>query len=253
MFLENYKKSIYTKRAVCYHIYDVIINKKLRRNARFTMCFHHVLRLPQDYREDHRYPLILFLHGAGTRGDDLGMLENNPFFKITEAYEDFPFLVAAPQCRANETWFDRFETLTAFAEHLALRHDVDPDRVYLMGASMGGYGTWQLAMSRPDLFAAIVPICGGGMYWNAGRLKDVPVWAFHGAKDSAVFAEESVKMVDAVNRCGGNAKLTVYPENGHNAWSDTYSNPEVFAWLLQHRNKNSGECCDEFNNSKIYG
>ena len=118
---------------------------------------------------------------------------------------------------------------------------------------MGGYATWQLAMSMPDCLAAIVPICGGGLYWNASRLANVPVWAFHGAKDPTVLLEESVKMVDAVNRTKGEAKLTVYPENGHDAWSDTFRNPDVFAWLLKQKKKSDKPCCDGYNNSEKYG
>ena len=118
---------------------------------------------------------------------------------------------------------------------------------------MGGYATWQLAMSMPECFAAIVPICGGGMYWNIWRIKDLPVWAFHGAKDTTVLVEESVKMVNALNDNGGCAKLTIYPENGHDAWSDTYSNPDVFAWLLQHTKKIQGEYFDKYSDSNIYG
>ena len=122
-----------------------------------------------------------------------------------------------------------------------------------MGASMGGYATWQLAMSMPERFAAIVPICGGGMYGNAARLVNVPVWAFHGAKDTTVLLEESVKMVDAVNHSKGRAKLTVYPENSHDAWSDTYANYEVFRWLLDQRRKDIKEYTDGYNGSKQYG
>lgn len=195
----------------------------------------YLLRFPDGYCENERHPLLLFLHGAGTRGDDLHMVEDNSFFTITQAYQDFPFLTAAPQCPADETWFDRFETLISFAGAMASRPDVDPERVYLIGSSMGGYGTWQLAMSCPDLFAAIVPICGGGMYWNAGRLKDVAVRAFHGKQDYVVLVGESEKMVEAVKRAGGDAQLTVYPENGHDAWTDTYQNPAVFAWLLEQK------------------
>jgi predicted peptidase len=99
---------------------------------------------------------------------------------------------------------------------------------------MGGYGTWQLAVSVPDAFAAMIPVCGGGMYWDAGRLKKIPIWAFHGALDKTVLPEESLKMVAAVNGKGGKAKLTIYPNNAHDAWTDTYSNPEVYAWLLEH-------------------
>ena len=104
---------------------------------------------------------------------------------------------------------------------------------------MGGYAVWQLAMSMPDCFAAIVPICGGGMYWNAGRLAGLPIWAFHGGKDEYIFPEESQKMVDAVSRNGGKAKLTVYPENAHDVWCDTYSNPQVYSWLLSNTNNKS--------------
>ena len=134
-----------------------------------------------------------------------------------------------------DTWFDLFETLVRFAEAIAARPDVDSSRIYVMGASMGGFATWQIAMSRPDLFAAIIRICGGGMYWTAGRLKDMPVWAVHGKLDDTVFVEESEKMTAWMRRYGGDPKLTIYPENGHNAWSDTYGNREVFRWLLAHK------------------
>jgi predicted peptidase len=118
---------------------------------------------------------------------------------------------------------------------------------------MGGYATWQLAMSLPEYFAAIVPICGGGMYWNAGRLVNVPVWAFHGQKDPVVLPEESVKMVEAVKHNGGNARLTLYPENAHDAWSDTYRNPEVFEWLLTNENQNAMKLTEQYKGSDIYG
>ena len=97
---------------------------------------------------------------------------------------------------------------------------------------MGGYATWQMAMSYPELFAAIIPICGGGMYWNAERLVNMGVWAFHGEKDQVVFKEESEKMVEAIKGSGGNAKLTVYPECLHDAWTKTFQNDGVWKWLL---------------------
>ena len=195
---------------------------------------NYLIRYPADYREKETYPAILFLHGAGGRGSDLAHLKTNPYFQITDSYLDFPFITFAPQCH-KDTWFDLFETLIRFAEAIADRPDVDKSRSYVMGASMGGFATWQIAMSRPDLFSAIVPICGGGMYWNAGRLKDMPVWAFHGKLDDTVYVEESEKMTDWVRRYGGDPKLTIYPENGHNAWSDTYGSKAVFDWLLEHK------------------
>lgn len=214
-------------------------------------CF---IQYPASFSEDKQYPLLIFLHGAGTRGHDINLLANSLFFQYTGEHSDFPFVVAAPLCEVN-TWFDVWEHLKNFTTDVINLPFVDKTRVYIMGASMGGYATWQLAMSMPEYFAAIVPICGGGMYWNAGRLVHTPVWAFHGQKDPVVFAEESVKMVNAVNSNGGNAKLTIYPENDHDAWSDTYRNPEVFSWLLQHRKGETGGNAsrEKFNDSVLYG
>ena len=211
-----------------------------------------VLRKPIDFNSEKKYPILLFLHGAGTRGNDIGKLCANPFFRLTDRHQNFPFVTIAPLCEEN-TWFDVWERLKALVNDITNLPFADQERIYIMGASMGGYATWQLAMSMADRFAAIVPICGGGMYWNAGRLVNVPIWAFHGAKDTAVLWEESVKMVEAVKRHGGEAKLTVYPENGHDAWSDTYSNPEVFSWLLQQQNKNNRKYEDAYNRADIYG
>ena len=192
----------------------------------------YAVRLPKNFDPAQKYPALLFLHGAGQRTSMKELLEDC-FFTMTDEMENFPFVVITPFC-CVDTWFDAWQDLKKVASEGRELPYVDPDRYYIMGASMGGYATWQLAMSLPSYFAAITPICGGGMYWNAARLKDIPVWAFHGAKDPCVFLEESEKMVNAVNASGGHAKLTVYPNNEHDAWSDTYSNQEVYRWLLQH-------------------
>ena len=97
---------------------------------------------------------------------------------------------------------------------------------------MGGYTVWQLAMTNPDWFAAVIPVCGGGMYWNAGRLKNVPIWAFHGALDKTVLPEESIKMVSAVNEKGGNANITILPNISHNAWDYSYTD-DVLKWMFK--------------------
>lgn len=212
----------------------------------------YLIRYPDGFDPANAYPVILFLHGAGTRGDDIHKLQENPYFTITQTLEDFPFITVAPLCHSN-TWFDLWQELTGLVRHLVTLSYVDEARLYGMGASMGGYGTWQIAMSMPTYFAAIVPICGGGMYWNAGRLQNVPVWAFHGGKDPTVFPRESEAMVEAVNRLGGNARLTVYPDNGHDAWSDTYRDPAVFAWLLGQVNENAAVLRDAYADAKQYG
>ncbi len=210
-----------------------------------------VIRYPKEYCPGGRYPILLFLHGSGTRGIEIEKLLENPFFKTTNG-KDLPFITIAPQCYAD-TWFDVFESLCALAKHIYSSDFTDQKRVYAIGASMGGYGVWQLAMSCPELFAAIVPICGGGMSWNAGRLKNVPAWAFHGKNDPTVSPEESRNMVEAVNKKGGNAKLTLYENCGHDAWSQTYSNNAVYAWLLSFSKQETPKEKTIFDNSKIYG
>ena len=212
----------------------------------------YIVRFPDNYTDGEKYPVIFLLHGAGGRGNNIDVLKENPYFTLTEKHADFPFITVAPQC-SGESWFDLFEQVKGLLMKTANEGFTDPERIYGMGASMGGYGTWQLAMSMPEYFAAIAPICGGGMYWLAYRLVNVPVWAFHGALDDVVKPEESIKMAAAVNKGGGNAKITIYPKNNHDAWSDTYSNREVFDWLLEQKNENAAEITNNFRGSEIFG
>lgn len=191
---------------------------------------NYLEKRPEHFEETGKYPLIIHIHGAGSRGDDVQILNGQAIMHYRESVSDFPFVVLMPQCYAD-SWFDIFEQLQAFVEMAAALPYVDQDRIYLSGVSMGGYASWQLLMSKPNVFKKAVVCCGGGMYWNAGRIK-TPVWAFHGTDDPTVFFEESQKMVNAVNRNGGNAKLTKYEGVEHNCWDLTYHNPEVYAWLL---------------------
>ena len=211
-----------------------------------------VIRYPDGFEKGKKYPVVFFCHGAGSRGSNTTVLLNNPFFKYTEIHDDFPFVMVAPQC-PSDSWFDVFESLQKIAFEVSNADYADSERIYLMGVSMGGYGSWQLAMAQPKIFAAMVPICGGGMYWNAGRLINVPVWAFHGKLDTCVFPVESEKMVDAVNKHGGSAKLTLYPDCGHDSWTYTFRNREVFEWLLSHKNSNAKELKNIYVGAKAFG
>ena len=197
----------------------------------------YAVEYPRDFSEEGSYPLVIYLPGAGSRGRNTSLITGHGFFSETA-----PFLRDAlrvmPQCYAD-SWFDIFEQLQDFVASVIARPEVDKARVYLCGASMGGYGTWQLAMSRPEWFAAILPICGGGMYWNASRLSKMGVWAFHGDDDPTVLCVESEKMVNAVNAFGGSARLTVYPNCQHNAWTPTFRDPAVWKWLLSQKNQNA--------------
>jgi predicted peptidase len=193
----------------------------------------YLLFLPEDYgKTDKAWPLILFLHGAGESGNDLAKVKAHGPPKIVETKKDFPFIVVSPQS-PKRGW--QPDALLALLDEVVSKYKVDQDRVYLTGLSMGGFGTWALAAAHPDRFAAIVPICGGGDPKTAERLKGLPMWVFHGAKDNVVPLARSEAMVNAVKAAGGNPKFTVYPEAGHDSWTKTYDNPELYQWLLEQK------------------
>lgn len=210
--------------------------KTFEKTVSKTLACRYLLFLPEDYgEEDKSWPLMLFLHGAGERGDDLQLVKKHGPPKIVEKQKDFPFIVVSPQCPEDRWWNDELDVLINLLDDVAAKYDVDEQRVYLTGLSMGGFGTWALGSRYPDRFAAIAPICGGGALPMTFGLTKTPIWAFHGAKDQVVPVAESEKMVDLVNKRGGNAKLTIYPDAGHDSWTQTYDNPEFYDWLLSHR------------------
>jgi len=204
----------------------------------------YLVHLPAGYnaRSGPKWPLILFLHGAGERGDDLSKVAfHGPPHLATNQF-DLPFVVVSPQCKAGRIWSN--DLLLALLDHALAKYRVDPTRVYLTGLSMGGYGTWSLGLAYPEKFAAIVPICGGGDIIGpmlsgrekASPLKTLGIWAFHGAKDTVVPLSESERMVAIAKRAGvEDVKLTVYPEANHNSWTATYTNRAVYDWMLEHR------------------
>lgn len=195
----------------------------------------YLLFLPQGYgKSQQKWPLILFLHGAGESGEDLEKVKVHGPPKIVESKPDFPFIVVSPQ--SPKFGWNR-PALVELLDEVIARYDVDEDRVYLTGLSMGGFGSWALASEHPERFAAVVPICGGGKIEMTETLKNIPIWAFHGAKDTVVVLNQSERMVEALKKIGGNVKLTVYPEAGHDSWTETYDNPELYEWLLGQRRK----------------
>jgi predicted peptidase len=210
-----------------------LLEKKISKTVRLDYLLH----LPSGYDADtkKRWPLILFLHGMGERGSDVNLVKKHGLAKILDEKPDFPFVVLSPQCPLGTFWTHELDALNALLDEALKLYVVDKKRVYLTGLSMGGYGTWFLALSRPERFAAVAPICGGGDPDQACRLRDVPVWVFHGSKDTIVRPAESRLMVKALKNCGGNVRLTMYPGVGHDSWTQTYDNPELYTWFLQHR------------------
>ena len=198
-----------------------------------------LLYLPAGFstRGATRYPLLIFLHGSGEAGDDLEKVKVNGPPRLVASRPNFPFIVASPQSTHNHLrGFDPV-MLNAMLDELLARLPIDPDRVYLTGLSMGGSWSYGWAGVSPERFAAIAPVCGAWDPVDACRLRNVPVWAFHGAKDDIVPIGGDQAMVDAINACGGEARLKVYPEAGHDSWTSAYADPELYAWLLQQRRK----------------
>ncbi|MEA3396168.1 MAG: prolyl oligopeptidase family serine peptidase [Chloroflexota bacterium] len=216
----------------------------LKTQVTRTLHLNYLLSLPRGYETESgaRWPVILFLHGIGERGIHPESLKKHGIPKVVEEGKELPFITVSPQCPPRTTWGDHIAALDALLHEVVATYMVDTARSYLTGLSMGGYGTWRLATLYPNRFAAIAPICGGGSvaYGFPQRvcvLKDVPVWVFHGAQDTTVPLRESEVLVKTLRRCGGKVRFTVYPEAGHDSWTETYNNPALYTWFLEHRRK----------------
>ncbi len=212
----------------------------LQQEVYNTELLDYLLFMPKNTsaQENGKFPLILSLHGIGERGNDLQLLKRDGLAKILDGYNSFQFIVVSPQCPISTEWyFDRTDTLLKkLLDDVITRYPVDVRRIYVTGFSMGGIGSWDLAIRYPGLFAAVAPIAARGeAYANICGMKDVPVWAFHGAKDDVVALFKAEAIVKALQDCGGNVKLTVYPDAYHDSWTRTYNNPELYDWLLKQR------------------
>jgi len=210
---------------------------KVSRNGELK----YLLYLPPDYKPsgDKRWPLMLFLHGAGERGSDVQRAAIHGPVSLVKQGTNFPFVIVAPQCPDGQIWEN--EPLLQLLDAMEKKYAVDTKRVYLTGLSMGGYGTWKLGLAYPDKFAAIVPICGGcnmidvilGPRDKASAFKSLPSWAFHGAKDDVVPLSESERVVEGLKKGGvKEVKFTVYPEAKHDSWKEAYKTPELYEWML---------------------
>ena len=209
---------------------------KLKRESDRYFNFGYAQYLPKDFNENQKYPLVLFLHGAGERGEDLDVACRHGFMKhVRESDAEYPFMIVAPQCPYEKYWGCYTESLLAFLDYICETLPVDTDRIYLTGLSMGGTGTWMLAMAAPERFAAIAPVCGSGISWYGVALKDIPIFIYHGDCDDTVPIDDSIAMVKSVNQCGGNAQIKILYGVKHNAWNAAYRGDELYTWLLSHK------------------
>ncbi len=192
--------------------------------------------LPEEYKADadQRWPLLVYLHGRGERGDTLAQVKRHGIAKIIPQQPDFPFVAVSPQCPDGTIWTEKLPALNPLIDEIVATYAVDPARIYLTGNSMGGFGTWALAAAYPERFAAIAPICGGGDPAEVRTLKTMPVWVFHGDADAVVDISWSEDMVKALQASGGNVRFTIYEGVGHDAWTCTYESPALYEWFLEH-------------------
>lgn len=191
---------------------------------------------PKNYKSKDKHPLIIFLHGMGERGTNIDNIKKHGPPKICESMKGFEFIAVSPQCLKDEKgkgWWNTAD-LNLLYDHIIENYKVDKDRIYLTGLSMGGFGSWAWAASNPEKFAAMAPVCGGGNPKQAKKYGKLPIWAFHGDKDTVVAYKKSVEMVEAIKKEGGNAKLTTYKGVGHNSWTKAYNEKELYKWFLSH-------------------
>ena len=198
--------------------------------------YNYLKYLPKNYDGKTKFPLLLFLHGAGERGSNLEKVAVHGPPKLIKQGKQFPFIVISPQCPKGSRWDP--DALNAMLDQIIKSHAVDETRIYCTGLSMGGFGTWALGSSNPNRFAAFAPICGGGVDRTAFvsfEMAKKPVWVFHGDADSVVPLKESERMVKALKRRGGKPKFTVYKGVNHDSWTETYNNPKLYEWFLSHK------------------
>lgn len=214
--------------------------------------FHFRLLAPERIEPGQTYPVVLFLHGAGERGTDnrLQLLYLPELLSQPERRAKYPCFLIAPQCRPDKQWVDvpwgaaestplgkatdQLQAALGMLEQVLETEPVDRRRVYLTGLSMGGYGCWDLAARRPEWFAAVAPICGGGDEAQADRLAGIPIWAFHGAEDGAVPVVRSRRMIAAIRAAGGQPRYSELEGVGHNSWTPAYSDPDgLIPWMFE--------------------
>ena len=197
-----------------------------------------LLFTPTGYHAGHRrrWPLLIFLHGSGERGSDLALVRTHGPPRLAEQQPDYPFILISPQLEADGDW--NIARLAATLARVRAQLSVDPARIYVTGLSRGGHATWAWAAAHPRLFAAAAPVAGRGDLATACALTALPIWAFHGERDSVVPASGSASMVERITACGGHqARLTLYPDVGHDSWTRTYADPQFNQWLLSHRRR----------------
>ena len=194
--------------------------------------FNYAVHSGNRKNADEKLPMLIFLHGAGERGDNYEKLYvHGPAKYIRNGTFLTDAIVICPQCPEGYVWNNLAPMLRDFITDMAEEYGADTSRISITGLSMGGYGTWEMIMFAPDMFYKAAPICGGGMSWRAYHIK-APVWTFHGNADSVVPFSASVEMVEGMKKCGLDVQFTVLHGVDHNSWEFAYEQTKVLDWLL---------------------
>ena len=224
--------------------------EKAEFEAAGAKLLYRVLK-PAKIEPGKKYPLVLFLHGAGERGDDnqAQLVHGGTLFTRKDNRAKYPCYVIFPQCPSGKRWVEvdwsdkephaapknpsvPMALTKRMLDRFVKGNAVDADRVYVMGLSMGGFGTWDFAQRYPDFVAAAVPICGGADNGTAKRIKHIPIWTFHGSADTAVWPVRTRTMVEALKKVKGNVRYTEYEKVGHNSWSRAFAEPDLLVWMF---------------------
>jgi predicted peptidase len=234
--------------------WQTLLDKRTFTGERGGKLPYRLLK-PDDYDAKKSYPLVVFLHGAGERGsdNDKQLIHGVAEFVRDENRKKYPCFLIAPQCPDGKKWVEvdwgaashHMPAEPSQSEALVLEliaalqkeYSIDAKRIYVTGLSMGGFGTWDLICRKPGLFAAAVPVCGGGDEMQAAKIAQLPIWAFHGAKDDAVKVSRTRNMIEAIKKAGGHPKYTEYPKEGHASWVPAYKDAEMMKWLFEQKLK----------------
>ena len=206
------------------------IQGNFKKEIKLAIEVNYIIKLPDNQKE--KFPLLVFLHGSGERGTNLDLVKNHsPFTYQNLMQKDVAIL--APQCPENK-WWDT-NAIYELIQSITSKYNVDKSRIYLTGLSMGGWGTWKLATEHPELFAAVAPVCGVtdvNILKNVEVLQKMPIHIFHGALDDIVSPNMSIEIYQKLKKVNANCSLTIFPNDNHNSWDSTYSDPKFYEWLF---------------------
>lgn len=214
-------------------IFSQEIKTEFKKEVKKIQKISYIFDYPQNAKD--KVPLIVFLHGSGERGSNLEIVKNYIPFTYKNLIKE-PVAILAPQCPENVWW--NTTTIYNLIKKIGNKYKIDTSRIYLTGLSMGGWGAWKLANEHPEMFAAVAPVCAPADRWmraTAERYKDLPIKIFHGGNDDIVSPENSIEIYQAIKKVNPNVSLTIFPDDNHNSWDSTYSDPKFYEWMFSQR------------------